>query len=71
MQQVSERFGWNPVDTLVRLEGFKEPWEFAVYKGRSVKLAASLKDNGITSDATITTVRRVLIPEEWKVRNVR
>ena len=56
------------MDSLVRLEGFRGPWEFAVCKGRSVNPAVSLKANGITTDATITVVRQVLIPEVWKVR---
>ena len=67
MQQVAQELGWKSVDTLVRLEGFSDPWEFAVPKGRSIDLAATLSENGITSDATITVVRRVFIPEAWKV----
>ena len=55
------------MDRLERLEGFKEPWEFAVCKGRAVKLDASLHDNQIMTDAVITVVRRVLVPEAWKV----
>lgn len=66
-QRVAEQLGWDPVDKLQRLEGFKDPWEFAVCKGTAVKLNASLRDNGIMTDAVITTVRRVLIPEAWKV----
>jgi len=56
------------VDSLVTLEGFRGPWEWAVCKGRNVNPAVSLKANGITTDATITVVRQVLIPEVWKVR---
>lgn len=57
------------MDSLVKLEGFRgREWEWAVYKGRSVNPAVSLKANSITTDATITVVRQVLIPEVWKVR---
>ncbi len=70
VQQLAEQLGWRPADTLERLEGFTDPWEFAVYKGRSVNLAGSLKENGITSDATLTIVRRVLVPEAWKVSSL-
>lgn len=66
-QRMAEQLGWDPVDKLERLEGFKDPWEFAVCKGRAVKLDASLQDNGIMTDAVITIVRRVLVPEAWKV----
>lgn len=67
LQRVAEQLGWDPVDKLERLEGFKDPWEFAVCKGRAVKLDATLRDNGIMTDAVITIVRRVLVPEAWKV----
>ena len=67
MQQLAKELGWQSVESLVRLEGFKDDWEFAVHRGRHVKLSATLKENGIDTDATITTVRRVLIPEAWKV----
>ncbi|DBA78442.1 TPA: hypothetical protein ACH3X2_007932 [Trebouxia sp. C0005] len=66
VHQLAESLGWQPVDSLVKLEGFRGPWEFAVYKGRNVNPAVSLKANGITTDATITVVRQVLIPEVWK-----
>ena len=56
------------METLERLEGFKDPWEFGVYRGRGLKLDQSLADNDITTDATLTFVRRMLIPEAWKVR---
>ncbi|KAL0038958.1 hypothetical protein WJX77_003328 [Trebouxia sp. C0004] len=65
-QRLAESLKWQPVDSLVRLEGFRGPWEFAVYKGRNVNPAVSLKANGITTDTTITVVRQVLIPEVWK-----
>lgn len=67
-QHVAEQLGWASVDKLERLEGFRDPWEFAVCRGRAVNLDASLQENGITSDAVITVVRRVLIPDAWKVR---
>lgn len=65
-QHVAEQLGWASVDKLERLEGFRDPWEFAVCRGRAVNLDASLQENGITSDAVITVVRRVLIPDAWK-----
>ena len=49
--------------SICRLEGFKDPWEVSVYKGRSMDPKGTLEAHGITSDATITSVRRVLVPE--------
>ena len=46
-----------------RLEGFQDPWEFAVHRGRALKPEATLQECGITSDACITAVRRALVPE--------
>ena len=66
-QHIAEQLGWDRSHKKERLEGFNDPWEFAVCKGRAVRLDASLKDNGIVADATIIFVRRVLIPEAWKV----
>ena len=67
LQQLAQKLGWQPVDTLTRLPGFTDPWEFAVCQGRSVNLGATLTANGIMTDAAITIVRRVLVPEAWKV----
>lgn len=66
-QHVAEQLGWTSLDKLQRLEGFRDPWEFAVCKGRAVNLDASLQENGIMTDAVIIVVRRVLIPDAWKV----
>lgn len=61
---------WQHISKLVRLEGFKDPWEFSVFNGRALRLEDSLRDNGITSDAIITLVRNILVPEAWKVCKV-
>merc|ERR1711959_559117 len=31
--KVAEQMGWEPVEMLLRLEGFVEPWELAMLKG--------------------------------------
>ena len=49
-----------------RLEGFKDPWEVSVFKGRQMKPESTLQSHGISSGCTITTVRRVLVPEGLK-----
>ncbi|KAK9829641.1 hypothetical protein WJX72_007044 [[Myrmecia] bisecta] len=66
-KEVSQKLKWEPVDNLLRLEGFKDPWEFSVYKGRMLKADATLEQSGITADAPVITVRRVLVAEGWKI----
>lgn len=46
-----------------RLEGFKDPWETAVFKGRLVVPDKTLQDCGMISGSELITVRRVLVPE--------
>lgn len=46
-----------------RLEGFKEPWEMTVYKGRALLPDKTLEECGVTSGTHLITVRRVLIKE--------
>ena len=60
---VAKEVGWAPVDTLMRLEGFEEPWELAIHKGVELKNDATLSENGIAPDATIVVARKVLIAE--------
>ena len=48
---------------LRRMEGFKDPWESAVFKGRLLAPDRALQDYGIASGDMIITVRRVLVPE--------
>ncbi len=47
----------------LRLEGFKDPWDFTIYRGRTLDPKATLESLGLTSDATLISVRRVLISE--------
>ncbi len=46
-----------------RMEGFKDPWESAVHKGRLVPPDKTLQDCGLASGSELITVRRVLVPE--------
>ena len=52
---------------LLRLEGFHEPWEKAVYRGRELKPGQTLEAAGLQGGAVITAVRKVLVAEGWKV----
>ncbi len=70
LAMVAQTQGWAPVKELLRLEGFTDPWERAIYKGRELPLEASLADAGISSDGgdPVVTVRRVLLADGWKIQ---
>jgi hypothetical protein len=56
-------------ELLAETAGFNDPWERALLKGRDLKLEATLAEQGMgEGEAMITTVRRVLVAEGWKVR---
>lgn len=68
MAKVAETSKWAPVDSLLRLDGFEDPWERAIYKGRELSMDSVLRDAGVTSgDDAIVTVRRVLLADGWKI----
>ena len=48
---------------LCRLEGFKDPWETSVFRGRQMNPSDTLESQGIVAGCSITSVRRVLVPE--------
>jgi len=60
---VASKLGWQPVNELLRLEGFEEPWECAMHKGVELPSDSTLAECGITKDAMIVTVRKVLVAE--------
>jgi len=64
---VASKLGWQPVNELLRLEGFEEPWECAMHKGVELPSDSTLAECGITKDAMIVTVRKVLVAEGWKM----
>lgn len=68
MAKVAENSKWAPVDSLLRLDGFEDPWERAIYKGRELSMDSILKDAGVTpGDDAIVTVRRILLADGWKI----
>jgi len=59
---------WAPVDSLLRLDGFTDPWERAIFKGRELSLESLLKDAGVSNgDDAVVAVRRVLLADGWKI----
>uniref|UniRef100_A0A6T5ZNR3 Ubiquitin-like domain-containing protein n=3 Tax=Eukaryota TaxID=2759 RepID=A0A6T5ZNR3_DIALT len=65
--KIAERFMWEPVSQLLRLEGFEENWELMVFEGRECADDSTLEDCGIEDGNTVTTVRKVLVAEGWKI----
>jgi len=76
LKKVAEASGWAHADTLLRLEGFEDPWERAIYNGRELKAEATLAEQGVVAagkgspDAVVITVRRVLVADGWKIKAV-
>ena len=66
-QLVASKLGWEPVEKLLRLEGFKEVWERTLFKGRELKPEQTLESANLPAGATIAAVRKVLVAEGWKV----
>ena len=63
LAKLATQMHWQPASDLLRLEGFEEPWELAVFKGKECLGSSTLADCGITGDETITAVRKVLVAE--------
>merc|ERR1712017_57628 len=69
LQMLSTRMSWPEKHTLLRLEGFEEPWETCVLNGKECMEDSTLADCGITKDnCTVTTVRKILVAEGWKIK---
>ncbi|GMH44129.1 hypothetical protein BSKO_12063 [Bryopsis sp. KO-2023] len=66
--EVAKKLGWAPVSSLLRLEGFDEPWERSIHKGRELPAGNSLAECGIEDGASIATVRKALVAEGWELR---
>lgn len=68
LRQVEKAQKWPDVDSLLRLDGFDEPWERAIYAGKELKLDTPLSEQGVTAaGAVLVTVRRVLVADGWNV----
>ncbi|EIE20101.1 hypothetical protein COCSUDRAFT_44063 [Coccomyxa subellipsoidea C-169] len=66
-KEIEKKLGWEPTDKLERLEGFKDPWETTVFKGRLMLPEHTLEECGVPSGAQLISVRRVLVPEGWRI----
>lgn len=61
--RVASELGWPPVEQLLRLEGFVEPWELCCCKGIELEESSTLSASGIKDNDEIVTVRKVLVAE--------
>jgi hypothetical protein len=69
LRRVAEAQGWPPAGSLLRLEGFEDPWERAVFQGRELALDAPLAAQGAAgAGAVVVLVRRVLLADGWKIQ---
>ncbi|KAK9830659.1 hypothetical protein WJX74_001036 [Apatococcus lobatus] len=50
-----------------RLEGFTDPWEKSLLRGREVPAGTTLRSQGVATGDTIVIVRRELIAEAWQI----
>ncbi|BDA45329.1 probable ubiquitin-60S ribosomal protein L40 at N-terminal half [Coccomyxa sp. Obi] len=66
-KEIEKKMGWEPTSKLKRLEGFKDPWETTVFKGRLMLPDETLEECGVPSGAQLISVRRVLVPDGWKM----
>lgn len=69
--RIASELGWQPVEELLRLEGFVEPWELCCHKGIELEESATLADSGIKELDRIVTVRKVLVAEGADARTHR
>lgn len=74
--EAAQQLGWANVDTLLRLDGFTEPWERALLRGRDVDLSKSVAEaleaqgtqpEGEQAQLVLVFVRKELKADGWKV----
>ncbi|KAI3425284.1 hypothetical protein D9Q98_009051 [Chlorella vulgaris] len=68
LKAVAKRQGWQPADDLLRLEGFTDPWDRLLFKGRELTPGTSLAEQGVGQGAVLTAVRRVLLADGWTLK---
>ncbi|KAK9819053.1 hypothetical protein WJX81_003284 [Elliptochloris bilobata] len=61
------RLGWDTPERLERLDGFTDSWTVAVHKGREMLADQTLAECGLGAADEVIIVRRVLVPETWKI----
>ena len=61
--KVASLLSWEPVDKLLRLEGFEEPWELCALRGVELPDDTPLTAAGVTDGAEVTVVRKLLVAE--------
>eukprot|EP01025_Chloroclados_australasicus_P038567 TRINITY_DN3978_c0_g1_i2.p3 TRINITY_DN3978_c0_g1~~TRINITY_DN3978_c0_g1_i2.p3 ORF type:complete len:136 (-),score=21.63 TRINITY_DN3978_c0_g1_i2:227-634(-) len=67
VEQLAKMCNWEPVDSLLRLEGFNDPWERAIFRGRELQMESSLQENEIKDGDVLTVIRCELVAEGWRI----
>ncbi len=67
LKTVAQKQQWQPVEELLPLEGFSEPWERLIFQGRELSPEVPLSEQGVSGNAMVVAVRRVLIADGWKL----
>jgi len=65
--EIARKLRWEPVEDLLRLNGFEEDWELTVLDGKACPGDRSLEACGIRSGSRVVTVRKVLFADGWKI----
>lgn len=63
----AEHLGWRPAGKLLRLEGFKGPWDRCLLAGKLLEADAELVAAGVKEGDVVTYVLVELVAEGWKV----
>lgn len=53
LREVAAMCGWEPVERLIRLDGFEEPWEVAICRGVQLEPSKTLQESGVGDGAEV------------------
>lgn len=67
LRDTAKKLGWPPSSQLLKLDGFKGPWERVLVAGREIGMDETLEAASVTDGAKLTVVRVELIAEGWKI----
>ncbi len=62
--KAAQQLGWQPEDELLRLDGFSDPWERALYRGRLMTGDAKLAEACAKDESPVITFVRIELVAE-------